>query len=66
MFVVGVHPAHHRLRMAPTTGGDLRRAPTLRNLVQREKPLARARVMSMQRQIAQVRRCLIPAAHIDT
>src|SRR3954467_9471282 len=42
VVVVGVHPAHHRLRMAPTTGGDLRRAPTLRNLVQREKPLASA------------------------
>src|SRR3954453_3859116 len=51
--------------MAPATGGDLRRAPTLRNLVQRKKPLARARVRGMQRQIAQVRRCLIPAAHSD-
>jgi hypothetical protein len=66
VFVVGVHPAHHRLWMAPATGGDLRRAPALRNLVQREKPLARARVMGMQRQIAQIRRRLIPAAHINT
>ena len=66
MFVVGVHPAHHCLRMAPAPDGDLRRAPALRNLVQREKPLARARVIGMQRQIAQRRRCLIPAARINT
>jgi hypothetical protein len=66
VFVVGMHPAHHRLRMAPATGGDLRRAPALCNLMQREKPLARARRWGMQRQIAQIRRRLIPAAHINT
>jgi hypothetical protein len=66
VFVVGMHPAHYRLRMAPAAGGDRRRAPALRNLMQGEKPLTRARVLRMQRQIAQVRHCLIPAARINT
>jgi hypothetical protein len=66
VFVVGMQPAHYRLRMAPAPGGDRRRAPALRNLMQSEKPLTRARVLGMQRQIAQVRRCLIPAARINT
>jgi hypothetical protein len=66
VFVVGMQPAHYRLRMAPAPGGDRRRAPALHNLMQSEKPLTRARVLGMQRQIAQVRRCLIPAAHINT
>jgi hypothetical protein len=61
-----MHPAHHRLRVAPAAGGARRRAPALRNLMQGEKPLTRARVLRMQRQIAQVRRRLIPAARINT
>ena len=65
VFVVGM-PAHYRLRMAPAAGGDRRRAPALHNLMQSEKPLTRARVLGMQRQIAQVRHCLIPAARINT
>jgi transposase len=44
--------------MAPTPGGDLARAPALRNLVQRQKPLARARVIGMQRKTAAVLRLL--------
>jgi hypothetical protein len=52
--------------MAPAPGGDRRRAPALRNLVQGKEPLTRARVKGMQRQITQVRRCLIPAARINT
>ena len=66
VFVVGMHPAHHRLRVAPAPAGDRRRAPALRNLMQGEKPLTRARVLGMQRQIAQIRRCLAPAARINT
>ena len=52
--IVGMHPAHHGLRMASGARGQARGAPPLRDLEQSERALPRAGVGRTQSQGAQV------------
>jgi hypothetical protein len=66
VFAVAVQPTHHGLRVAASTGGDVRGAVPWCNIVEGKEALAAASMRSRQGQAAQVRQRLAPTLMINS
>ena len=64
-FVIGVHPIHHGLGMAPGARGHARGARALRDLIKSKGPLTGAGVGRAQGDVAQVLRGPTPARAVN-
>jgi hypothetical protein len=65
-LVIEMNPPHHRLRVAVRARRHLRGAVRLRDLVERQKALAGARMRRAGRQPPQILRRLTPPRGVDT
>jgi hypothetical protein len=65
VFIVGVQPAHHRLRASSRAFGNRRGTTAFGDLVQRQEAFAAAGMRGTEGQVAQIRNRLAPALMVN-
>jgi hypothetical protein len=66
VFIAGVQPTHHALRALSRAFANRRGTTACRDLVQRQKAFAAARMGGAQGQMAQIRNCLAPTLMVNS